>query len=80
VVVHWARRSRADQPILVARLGLRDGAALAGGWIAPGALVVWEEAAEQLAPEGFAAIDARRYGETHVTLLRALGGGADQTG
>ena len=55
-------------------------AARAGGWIAPGALVVWEEAAEQAAPEGFAAIGARRYGDTHVTLLAAAGDGADQTG
>ena len=55
-------------------------AARAGGWIAPGALVVWEEAAEQAAPEGFAAIGARRYGDTHVTLLAAAEDGADQTG
>ena len=46
-------------------------AALRTGWIAPGALVVWEEAAPQNAPEGFAPLDARRWGDTHVTLLRA---------
>ena len=46
--------------------------ARAGGWIAPGALVVWEEAAPQEAPEGFARLDARRYGDTHVTFLEHL--------
>ncbi len=46
--------------------------ARAGGWIAPGALVVWEEAGPQAAPEGFAPEETRRYGDTHVTLLRAL--------
>lgn len=46
-------------------------AAQAGGWIAPGALVVWEENAPQPAPEGFVARDSRRYGDTHVTLLEA---------
>lgn len=45
------------------------GAALAGGWIAKNALVVWEEQAAQLAPEGFIRLDTRKYGDTHVTLL-----------
>lgn len=45
-------------------------AAVAGGWIADGALVVWEETVPQMAPEGFTALDTRRYGDTHVTLLR----------
>ena len=39
------------------------------GWLAPGALVVWEEAATQDAPEGFTLLDHRRYGETHITIL-----------
>jgi 16S rRNA (guanine966-N2)-methyltransferase len=43
--------------------------AAAGGWIAPGALVVWEEAAPQQAPDGFSPDSQRRYGDTHVTLL-----------
>lgn len=42
------------------------------GWIAPEALVVWEESAPQHAPPGFALLDTRRYGDTHVTFLRAL--------
>ncbi len=45
-------------------------AAVAGGWLAPGALVVWEESAAQAAPTGFAVLDQRRWGDTHVTLLR----------
>ncbi|SIS58025.1 16S rRNA (guanine966-N2)-methyltransferase [Roseivivax lentus] len=45
--------------------------ARAGGWIAPGALVVWEEASPQIAPEGFLPLETRRYGDTHVSLLEA---------
>lgn len=45
--------------------------ALAGGWIAPGALIVWEEAAPQSPPPGFALLEARAYGDTHVTLMEA---------
>ncbi|MFC3612464.1 16S rRNA (guanine(966)-N(2))-methyltransferase RsmD [Lutimaribacter marinistellae] len=44
-------------------------AAVAGGWIAPGALVVWEENAEIAAPDGFTVESARRYGDTHITLM-----------
>jgi len=47
-------------------------AALSGGWIAPAALVVWEERGEQPAPEGFRLRDARRYGETCLTFLQPL--------
>ncbi|MCC1491069.1 16S rRNA (guanine(966)-N(2))-methyltransferase RsmD [Cognatishimia sp. F0-27] len=46
-------------------------AARAGGWVAPGALIVWEENAPQPAPEGFVLLDSRRYGDTTVTLLEA---------
>ncbi|WP_020177572.1 16S rRNA (guanine(966)-N(2))-methyltransferase RsmD [Methylopila sp. M107] len=44
-----------------------------GRWLAPGALVVWEEAAEAeiVAPEGFEALETRNYGDTQVRLLRA---------
>ena len=44
--------------------------AVAGGWIAPGARIVWEEAGALDPPEGFVLEDRRRYGDTHVTLLR----------
>lgn len=45
--------------------------ALAGGWLSPGALVVWEEGSAPVPPPGFAPLDQRRYGDTLVTLLRA---------
>ena len=46
-------------------------AALQGGWIAPGALVVWEESADVSPPDGLALLDERRYGDTVVHLLEA---------
>jgi len=45
--------------------------AIKGGWIAPGAVVVWEESAAITAPQGFTKLDARRYGDTSITILRA---------
>ncbi len=54
------------------RLGEAALAALAdGGWLAPGALIVWEENTAPEPPEGFAPLDQRRYGDTIVTLLKA---------
>ncbi len=41
------------------------------GWIAPDALIVWEENRAQIAPPGFTGLDQRRYGDTWVTFLRA---------
>lgn len=46
-------------------------AALRGGWLAPKALVVWEEGSAPEMPAEFALVDQRKYGETIVTLLRA---------
>jgi len=46
-------------------------AALAGGWLASEALVVWEEGSALAPPPGFAQLDQRRYGDTFVTILRA---------
>ena len=46
-------------------------AAQANGWIAPEALIVWEETSAQPAPRGFTSLDSRRYGDTWVTFLRA---------
>lgn len=46
-------------------------AAAAGGWLAPGALVAWEEDGPAAAPAGFAPLDVRRYGAATLTLLRA---------
>ena len=48
-------------------------AARAGGWIAPGALVAWEDSAAPLPPAGLAVLDQRRYGGTMISLLRAGG-------
>lgn len=45
-------------------------AARAGGWIAPGALIVWEEAAAIDLPEGLTLLENRRYGDTWITLAR----------
>jgi 16S rRNA (guanine966-N2)-methyltransferase len=56
--------------------GERALAALAaGGWLAAGALAVLEHAADEDDPqvEGFAALDARRWGAARVDFLRAPG-------
>ncbi|MCG3269374.1 16S rRNA (guanine(966)-N(2))-methyltransferase RsmD [Yoonia sp. I 8.24] len=45
--------------------------AKAAGWIAPGALIVWEENTAQIAPPGFSTRDQRRYGDSWVTFLEA---------
>ncbi len=47
-------------------------AAKAGGWLAPDATIVWEEALAMQAPPGFELLDQRRYGDTHVTILQHL--------
>lgn len=46
-------------------------AAQDGGWLAPGALIVWEESSPQAPPAGFTELDARKYGDTYITILRA---------
>ena len=54
-------------------LGARALASAQGaGWLADGAVVVWEENAPQSAPDGFTEIDQRQYGDTHVTILQVL--------
>ncbi len=45
-------------------------AAQAGGWLAPGALVAWEEGGPVRPPAGFVPLDVRRYGAATLTLLR----------
>ncbi|MBF9030734.1 16S rRNA (guanine(966)-N(2))-methyltransferase RsmD [Rhodobacterales bacterium HKCCE3408] len=45
--------------------------AVAGGWLAPGAIVAWEEGVEVTVPAGFDVLDRRRYGDTWVTILEA---------
>jgi 16S rRNA (guanine966-N2)-methyltransferase len=46
-------------------------AAQTQGWLAPEALVVWEERAPMSAPDRFTPLETRRYGDTHITFLRA---------
>lgn len=46
--------------------------ALEGGWIAPGAMVVWEENVPPVVPGALVPLDQRTYGDTIVTLLRAV--------
>ncbi len=45
-------------------------AAIDGGWVAEGALIVWEESHPQIAPPGFMQLDQRRYGDTWITVMR----------
>ena len=59
-----------DPPYGQALGGAALSSAGAGGWIAPDALIVWEEATEQTPPDGFRLIEARKYGDTTVTLMR----------
>lgn len=44
-----------------------------GGWLAPGALLVFEESAEAevAIPDGFETLEKRDYGDTQILLLRA---------
>ena len=44
--------------------------AMANGWIAPGAMIVWEESSAPPAVTGLERIDQRKYGDTVITLLR----------
>lgn len=46
-------------------------AALVGGWVAPGAMIVWEESADILPPNGLELLERRAYGSTVISLLRA---------
>ncbi|MDO5756671.1 MAG: 16S rRNA (guanine(966)-N(2))-methyltransferase RsmD [Rhodobacterales bacterium] len=43
--------------------------AVAGGWLAPRALIVWEENTTITPPTGFVQRDIRRYGDTQILLL-----------
>ncbi len=45
--------------------------ARAGGWIAPGAVIVLEQAEGDLEPEGWEIADRRNYGETRILILLA---------
>ncbi|WP_101067029.1 16S rRNA (guanine(966)-N(2))-methyltransferase RsmD [Roseovarius salinarum] len=47
-------------------------AALAGGWVAPGALVVWEESAEIAPPPPLILHEVRRFGDTRIAILENM--------
>ncbi len=44
---------------------------IAGGWVAAGALIVWEEAAAQPETERFTVLESRRFSDTWITFMRA---------
>jgi 16S rRNA (guanine966-N2)-methyltransferase len=44
--------------------------AIDNGWLAPNALVIWEENATPLAPPTFELEDQRRYGSTAISIYR----------
>lgn len=48
-------------------------AAIAQGWLADDALVVWEESADITPPDGLTLLDERRYGDTFIRLLEYTG-------
>ncbi|NOE18991.1 16S rRNA (guanine(966)-N(2))-methyltransferase RsmD [Ruegeria atlantica] len=50
-------------------MGQKAVAALANGWVADDALLVWEENAPMQAPAGFKLHDSRKYGDTHISLM-----------
>jgi 16S rRNA (guanine966-N2)-methyltransferase len=47
-------------------------ACAATGWLAPDAIIVWEEGTPPTVPPGFDTLDQRKYGDTVVTILRGL--------
>ena len=61
-----------DPPYGQGLAGKALASARAGGWFAPGALIVVEEAvnAEFAAPEGFTEVERRRYDDTEFVFLR----------
>ena len=59
-----------DPPYGLEMGGKALAAARQQGWLAPGALVVWEESRAQIAPAGFTSLDQRKYGDTWVSFLR----------
>lgn len=45
-------------------------AAIAGGWLAPQALILWEESAAINAPQGCISLESRSFGGTQISFLR----------
>ncbi len=59
-----------DPPYGVNLGGKALASAVMGGWLAPGALVVWEESTTQIGPPGFTFLEDKRYGDTWISFLR----------
>ena len=59
-----------DPPYGMGRGEAAFAAAQAGGWIAPNALVVWEENTAITIPQTCQLLDTRRYGDTIISILR----------
>ena len=45
-------------------------AAITGGWLADGALIVWEEGSTITIPSQLTQLDTRKYGDSTIVLLR----------
>ncbi|SEW31543.1 16S rRNA (guanine966-N2)-methyltransferase [Aliiroseovarius sediminilitoris] len=43
-------------------------AAMQGGWVAPDALIVWEDNVAVTPPDGVELLDVRRYGDTTISI------------
>lgn len=46
-------------------------AAWAGDWIAPGALIIWEESQPVTPPDGIDTLEVRRQGQSNLTICQA---------
>lgn len=46
-------------------------AAMEQGWIAPGAVISWEERTPQAPPPGLDLLEQRRFGDTWISLMQA---------
>ena len=49
-------------------------AAIRGGWLADGALIVWEEGGAITVPNGLTQLDERKYGDSFIRFLRFTAG------
>jgi 16S rRNA (guanine966-N2)-methyltransferase len=46
--------------------------AIKGGWVAPEALIIWEDNAPITLPEGVDLLDSRRYGDTVISICEMV--------
>ncbi|MCF6316088.1 MAG: 16S rRNA (guanine(966)-N(2))-methyltransferase RsmD [Marinosulfonomonas sp.] len=45
-----------------------------GGWLADGALIIWEDSSARFPPDGYELHDQRKYGDTWISILEVVGG------